>query len=101
MHLPPRPLLRVVYWLGYAKFKRLEAVDGPARELSLPAGLEAFFTRPLTKVSSRFRGPFATLLKKEFRLQQISFLLAGVFVLIAVAGVCLVKLHRRTRLKAS
>ncbi len=40
----------VVYWLGYAKFKRLEAVDGPSRELSLPAGLEAFFVRPLTKV---------------------------------------------------
>ena len=32
----------LVYWLGYARFKRLEVVDGPARELSLPAGLEAF-----------------------------------------------------------
>ena len=29
--------------------------------------------------------------KKEFRLQQISFLLAGVFVLIALAGLCLSK----------
>ena len=46
---------------------------------------------PLTKVSSRFRGPYATLLKKEFRVQQISFLLAGVFVLIGVAGFCLAK----------
>jgi hypothetical protein len=53
--------------------------------------LEAIFVAPLTKISSRFRGPFATLLKKEFRLQQISFLLAGLFVLIAVAGFCLVK----------
>jgi hypothetical protein len=78
----------VVYWLGYAKFKRLEAVDSHSRELGLPAGLEAFLTRPLTKLSARFRGPFATLLKKEFRLQQISFLLAGVFVLVAVAGFC-------------
>ena len=78
----------LVYWRGYATFKRLEAVDGPARELSLPAGLEAFFVRPLTRASSGFRGPFATLLKKEFRLQQISFLLAGLFVLFYVAAAC-------------
>ncbi len=83
----------VVYCLGYAKFKRLEAVDAPSRELGLPAGLEAILVAPLTKVSSRFRGPFATLLKKEFRVQQISFLLAGVFVLIAVGGFCLAKRH--------
>jgi hypothetical protein len=81
----------VVYWLGYATFKRLEAVDSPSRELSLPAGLEAIFVAPLTKMSSRFRGSFAALLKKEFRLQQISFMLAGVFVLIAFAGFCLSK----------
>ena len=83
----------LVYWLGYAKFKRLEVVDAPSRELGLPAGLEAFFVRPLTRVSARFRGPFATLLKKEFRLQQVSFLLAGLFVLIAAAGFCLIKGH--------
>src|ERR1019366_3181955 len=81
----------LVYWLGYATFKRLEAVDASARELSLPAGLEAFFVRPLTRASSGFRGPFATLLKKEFRLQQISFLLAGMFVLFAVVGASLIK----------
>ena len=80
----------VVYWLGYATFKRLEAVDAPSRDLGLPAGLEAFLVRPLTRMSSRFRGPFATLLKKEFRLQQVSFLLAGVFVLVAVAGFCFI-----------
>jgi len=84
----------VVYWRGYASFKGLQAVDGPARELSLPAGLEAIFTRPLAKVASRFRGPFATLLQKELRLQQISFLLVGLFMLIAVVGFCLIKRHR-------
>ena len=83
----------LVYWLGYAKFKQLEAVDARSRELSLPTGWEAFLTRPLTKASSRFRGPFATLLKKEFHLQQVSHLLAGVFILIAVAGFCLIKLR--------
>jgi hypothetical protein len=84
----------LVYRLGYAQFKRLEVFDSTARELSLPAGLEAVLARPLTKVSSRFRGPFASLLKKELRLQQISFLLAGLSVLIAVVGACLIKLHR-------
>ena len=83
----------LVYGLGYAKFKRLQAVDGPSRDLVLPAGLEAFFVRPLTRIAARFHTPFATLLKKEFRLQQISFLLAGLFVLIAVAGACLIKHH--------
>jgi hypothetical protein len=81
----------VVYWRGYAAFNQLEAVDAPARELSLPVALEAILVAPLTKISSRFRGPFAALLKKEFRLQQVSFLLAGVFVLIAMAGLCLQK----------
>jgi len=81
----------IVYWLGYATFKRLEVVDMRVKELSLPTGLEAFFVRPLTKATTPFRGPFATLLKKEFRLQQVSFLLAGIFVLIAVAGICLIK----------
>ncbi|MCX6924384.1 MAG: hypothetical protein NT154_14395, partial [Verrucomicrobia bacterium] len=81
----------LVYRLGFTTFKRLQAMDVPARELGLPSGLEAFLVRPLTKVTSQFRGPFATLLKKEFHLQQVSFLLAGVFVLIAVAGFCLAK----------
>jgi hypothetical protein len=83
----------LVYCLGYARFNRLEVVEGPTRELSLPASLEARVTRPLTALSSRFRGPFASLLKKELRLQQISFLLAGLFVLIALAGTCLGRLH--------
>jgi hypothetical protein len=81
----------LVYWLGYAKFQRLEAVDVPSTELRLPAGVEAVLVAPLTKLSSRFHGPFATLLKKEFRLQQTGFLLAGVFILIAVAGFGLAK----------
>ena len=85
----------LVYWLGYAKFKRLEDVDWHSPELSLPAGLEAFFVPPLTRACSGFRGPFATLLKKEFRLQQISFLLAGLFPLVAVAGAGLIARYPR------
>jgi hypothetical protein len=78
-----------VYCLGYTRFKRLQVVDGPSRELGLPASLEGYLARPLTRLSSRFHGPFAALLKKELRLQQIGFLLAGLFVLIALAGACL------------
>jgi ABC-type transport system involved in multi-copper enzyme maturation permease subunit len=85
----------VACWRGYVRFNRLEAVDGPeSRELRLPGGLELVLTRPLAGVSSRFRGPFATLLKKELRLQQISFLLAGLFGLVAVAGCCLMPHYR-------
>src|ERR1039458_7056548 len=79
----------LVYGLGYSKFKALQAVDGPSRDLALPASLEAVLVRPLTRMSARFHSQFATLLKKEFRLQQISFLLAGLFVLVAGLGACL------------
>ena len=75
--------------------------DSTARELSLPASLEAVLARPLASVSARFRGPFASLLKKEFRLQQVSFLLAGVFVLIAVVGFCLIPIYLPAGGKAS
>jgi len=81
----------LVYYLGYAKFQRLQVVDGASRELALPAGLEAIFIGPLTRISARFRGQFASLLRKEFRLQQICFLLAGLFVLIALTGACLIR----------
>lgn len=87
------PYCAVVFWRGNSRFKRLEVIDSPVRELGLPAGLEAFLARLLTKASSRFRGPFASLLKKEFRLQQASFLLAGGFFLIAVIGFCLIPLY--------
>jgi hypothetical protein len=81
----------VVYRLGYVKFKGLQVVDGPSRELSLPAGLEAIFVRPLSRISARFHGQFATLLKKEFRLQQTSFVLTGLFFLIALTGAFLIQ----------
>ncbi len=84
----------VVFSRGYARFKSLEDYDRTARELSLPASLEAVLAQPLASVSSHFRGPFASLLKKEFRLQQVSFLVAGGFFLLAVVGFCLMPLYR-------
>ena len=90
---PAHPLLRGGFWRGYAQFQRLEDYDSAARELSLPASLEAVLAWPLATASARFRGPFASLLKKEFRLQQVSFLLTGVFLLIAVVGFCLIPIY--------
>jgi hypothetical protein len=97
--LGPATILLTLYcalvcWLGYAQFQRLEAVDPTAGELTLPAGLEAAFARLLARGASRFPGPFASLLRKEFRLQQVSFLLAGVFLLIAVAGCCMLPIYQ-------
>jgi hypothetical protein len=83
-----------VFWRGHARFRQLEVFDSTAPDLSLPVRLEAVLARPLAKVSSRFRGPIASLLKKELRLQQVSFLLAGVFCLIAVMGFCVLPLYR-------
>ncbi|HWH71807.1 MAG TPA: hypothetical protein VNT26_20765 [Candidatus Sulfotelmatobacter sp.] len=86
----------LVYWRGFARFTHLQVVDGTTRELSLPAGLEPALLRPLRAAFGGFSGPWANLIKKEFRLQQVSFLMAGLFCLIVgvgeVAGACL---HRR------
>jgi hypothetical protein len=81
----------VVHGLGYSRFRRLQVLDGATAELSLPAGLEDKLSRPLSRIASRFRGAFASLVKKELRLQQISFLLAGLFLLIALMGACLIR----------
>jgi hypothetical protein len=78
----------VVFWRGYVRFNRLEIVETAGRDLHLPASVEAALARPLGKVSARFRGPYAALLKKELRLQQPGFLVAGVFFFIAVIGFC-------------
>jgi len=48
--------LPFVYWLGYSKFKGMEAFDAPARELKLPARLEAIIERRLAAVSARLTG---------------------------------------------
>jgi ABC-type transport system involved in multi-copper enzyme maturation permease subunit len=79
---------------GHGLFRTLEVVDSVATDLRLPVGVETAVARPLARLSSGFSGPFATLLKKEFRLQQVSFLLAGIFFLIAVIGFCVFPLYQ-------
>ena len=81
----------LVHGLGYSRFRRLQVVDGASAELALPAGLEDKLSRPLSRIASRFSGEFASLVRKELRLQQISFVLAALFVLIAVSSACLIR----------
>jgi len=77
-------------WFGYSRFRTLQVLDAGSivlgRELSIPSRLEALLLRPFRALAARFNGPFAALLKKELRLQQISFFLAGLFCLVAVLG---------------
>ena len=84
----------VAYSAGYAKFKRFQVLDGSSStDLRLPAKVENFIARFAQSISGRFIGQFSTLIKKELRLQQVSFLMAGFFCLAAVAGALLYKLR--------
>lgn len=73
-------------WLGYRQFDRLQVLDAPAQEVRLPVALESLLDRFGRKLFGGFAGPFASLVAKEVRLQQMSFLLAGFFCLVVVAG---------------
>jgi hypothetical protein len=66
----------VCYGLGYFRFRNLQVMDGGSQELSLPTWLETAVLKPLKAIGSRFTGHFAILVKKELRLQQLSFVAA-------------------------
>jgi hypothetical protein len=83
----------VACWLGYRRFKALQVVEGQMREVGLPAGLEGILLRPWRGVGARFAWPFASLVKKELRVQQFSFLGAGLFCAVAIAATALRQLH--------
>ena len=67
------------YWLGYRTFRGLEVREGQALDLGLPTRLERALGHRLGQVLPARSGPFLALLRKELRLQQTSFLLAGLF----------------------
>jgi len=83
----------VCCWLGYRRFRSLQVVDAQGtaafRELGLPARLETLLLRPFKAMAAGFIGPLASLVKKELRLQQITFVGAALFCLMAVAGAVL------------
>src|SRR5207245_378373 len=81
------------YWLGYRRFKTLQDLGPFYQELTIPARLESLLLWPFRRLSAGFTGAFANLVKKELRLQQISFLGAGLFCLVAVAGAALYQWH--------
>lgn len=86
----------VAYWLGYRKFRRLQVVESPGRELALPPRLQAFLSRAMGRLPAVPGGAFGALVRKELRLQQTALLVAGLFCLMALAGACFY--HARPRL---
>jgi hypothetical protein len=76
----------LIYWLGYRKFKTVEIVEGTTRELALPARLDDILAGALSRLGPRGYAPFRSLLKKELRLQQVSFLLFGLACVVAVGA---------------
>ncbi len=77
-----------IYWRGYATFKKLQVAESVPLELRLPDRFEGLLARPWGCIWAGVRGPFASLVRKELRLQQPSFLITGLFCLIAAVGVC-------------
>ena len=86
--------LKVLWWgtlagsavaalASWRMFMRLEAIDGRGAELSLPDWLRIRPTREDTGTLTavRKRHPAWLLLKKELRLQQMAFVVAGLYVL--------------------
>jgi hypothetical protein len=76
----------LVYWRGYTRFMNLQDVNATGTELRLPDRLEALLVTPWTRLSAGLTSPFANLLKKEFRVQQATFLLAGTFCLLCLSA---------------
>ncbi len=84
----------VCLWRGYARFQKLQVVDGPASEVSLPGDLPRWLQRIQQPMAARLSGPFGMLVRKELGLQHMSFLTAGTFCVVAAAGALLYWLRR-------
>jgi len=79
----------LAYWRGYLRFQRLQLMESGSREIALPARWEGLLRAGLGAFVGRFRGAWAALIKKELRLQQVSLLCAGFFVMITIPGIVL------------
>ena len=64
-------------WLGYRKFIGLQVIDSQAQDITLPPRMEAALAGPLRRFLPGYTGPWASLFRKELRLQRASFILAG------------------------
>ncbi len=74
------------YWLGYRKFLNLQVTEGIDQSIRLPRTVENAFAAPFRAMFFGHSGPIESLIKKEFRLQQISFVIAGLFFLLVLAA---------------
>lgn len=68
----------VAAWLGARRFARLEAIDEPPAAMNLPRWIRG-------ADGIRMQRPIAALVAKEIHLQQLTFVLAAVFLLSCVA----------------
>jgi len=75
----------LAYWRGYARFKSFEAIESIAHEASAPFQIGVISDRFADRLLPKSQGPFGALVKKELRLQQASYLLAGVFCIVWLA----------------
>ena len=75
----------LAYWRGYARFKSFEAIEPIAHEASAPFQIGVIFDWLAERLLPKSHGPFGALVKKELRLQQASYLLAGVFCIVWLA----------------
>jgi hypothetical protein len=74
----------VCYWLGYRTFLRLEAIYAQAKEIALPARMEAALAGPFNRLLPRYRGPWTSLLRKELQIQKAAFVFAFVMCVVSV-----------------
>jgi hypothetical protein len=79
---------------GFVYFSKFEVLEVSSRELVLPARVDIASSRLFSVFSGRLTGPFGALLKKEFRLQQTTFFVAGLFYVFALAGLALCPIYR-------
>jgi|tagenome__1003787_1003787.scaffolds.fasta_scaffold20912761_2 hypothetical protein len=81
----------VAFPFGYTSFRNLQVIDGTTmgREIELPHGIKKSCAAVTDTLWGQFKGPTATLIRKELRLQQVSFLLAGIFCILAALGALL------------
>ena len=76
---------------GWRRFRTMEALDGaPAgRAIGIPFWVESLLSKPVQIVFGTVTGPFLALVRKELRLQQVTFLGAALFTLLALAAIVL------------
>lgn len=75
------------YWLGYRKFLNLQVLDGIDQSFQLPRSVENAFAVPFQAVFAGHSGPIASLIKKEFRLQQANITIAALLFGLATCAV--------------